>query len=209
MTAAVLTGAGRAVPATYEQDDVWQGFFATHYAGVRAAERIFRNTGVLRRHAVANPVDEDLSQWSTGARMQRYIAEALPLGKQAVAGALDAAGLAPGDIGYVNLHGTGTRANDAMEDAAVLAVCGEAVPCSSTKGFTGHTLGACGILEVLLAREAVAGGFIPGCLGVEQPDPAFRSRVATTNLDRPPRRVLKNAFGFGGTNCSLLLGSIA
>ncbi|MCU1618823.1 MAG: putative naringenin-chalcone synthase [Modestobacter sp.] len=99
MTAAVVTGAGHALPAAYEQDDVWHGFFAQHYAGVRAAERIFRNTGVQRRHAVANPVDEDLSQWGTGARMERYITEALPLGKQAVAGALDAAGLAPGDVG--------------------------------------------------------------------------------------------------------------
>ena len=99
MTAAVITGAGRALPATYEQDAVWEGFFAQHYAGVRSAERIFKATGVRTRHAVANPVDEDLSNWGTGARMERYVAEALPLGKQAVAGALDAAGLAPGDVG--------------------------------------------------------------------------------------------------------------
>ncbi|MCW2696197.1 MAG: putative naringenin-chalcone synthase [Modestobacter sp.] len=99
MTAAVLTGAGRALPATYSQDAVWDGFFAGHYAGVRAAERIFKGAGVRTRHAVANPVDEDLSSWGTGARMERYLTEALPLGKQAVAGALDAAGLAPGDVG--------------------------------------------------------------------------------------------------------------
>jgi len=99
VTAAVLTGAGRALPATYSQDEVWDGFFAGHYAGIRAAERIFKAAGVRTRHAVANPVDEDLSNWGTGARMQRYLTEALPLGKQAVAGALDAAGLAPGDVG--------------------------------------------------------------------------------------------------------------
>ncbi|SDY45359.1 Predicted naringenin-chalcone synthase [Modestobacter sp. DSM 44400] len=99
MTAAVITGAGRALPATYTQDSVWEGFFAQHYAGVRSAERIFKATGVRTRHAVANPVDEDLSNWGTGARMERYVTEALPLGKQAVAGALDAAGLAPGDVG--------------------------------------------------------------------------------------------------------------
>jgi predicted naringenin-chalcone synthase len=99
VTAAVLTGAGRALPATYSQDAVWDGFFAGHYAGVRAAERIFKGAGVRTRHAVANPVDEDLSSWGTGARMERYLTEALPLGKQAVAGALDAAGLAPGDVG--------------------------------------------------------------------------------------------------------------
>ncbi|MCU1607969.1 MAG: putative naringenin-chalcone synthase [Modestobacter sp.] len=99
MTAAVLTGAGRALPATYGQEAVWEGFFAEHYAGVRAAERIFKGAGVRTRHAVANPMDEDLSNWGTGARMERYLAEALPLGKQAVAGALDAAGLPAGDVG--------------------------------------------------------------------------------------------------------------
>jgi predicted naringenin-chalcone synthase len=99
MSAAVLTGAGSALPATIEQDAVWDGFFAAHYAGVRAARRIFAGAGVRRRHAVANPMDEDLSGWGTGARMARYVQEAQPLGKQAVAGALDAAGLAPGDVG--------------------------------------------------------------------------------------------------------------
>ncbi|MCA0145803.1 3-oxoacyl-[acyl-carrier-protein] synthase III C-terminal domain-containing protein [Blastococcus sp. LR1] len=99
MTAAVVTGAGAALPATLDQRAAWDGFFARHYEGVRAAERIFMGAGVQRRHAVANPMDEDLSGWGTGARMERYIQEALPLGKQAVAGALDAAGLAPGDVG--------------------------------------------------------------------------------------------------------------
>ncbi|WP_106281052.1 type III polyketide synthase [Geodermatophilus tzadiensis] len=99
MSAAVLTGAGAALPATLDQDAAWEGFFARHYAGVRAARRIWDGAGVRTRHAVANPVDEDLSRWSTGARMARYVQEALPLGKQAVAGALDDAGLAPGDVG--------------------------------------------------------------------------------------------------------------
>ncbi|KQS63936.1 type III polyketide synthase [Modestobacter sp. Leaf380] len=99
MTAAVITGAGHALPATYTQDDVWDGFFAEHYADLRSARRVFRGSGVTTRHAVANPVHEDLSQWGTGARMERYVNEALPLGKQAVASALDSAGLAPGDVG--------------------------------------------------------------------------------------------------------------
>ena len=99
MSAAVVTGAGSALPATIEQDAVWEGYFAQHYEGVRAARRIFAGAGVRRRHAVASPLDEDLSNWGTGARMERYVQEALPLGKQAVAGALDAAGLAPGDVG--------------------------------------------------------------------------------------------------------------
>ncbi|MCW2581733.1 MAG: Naringenin-chalcone synthase [Klenkia sp.] len=99
MTDAVLTGAGHALPAAYTQDDVWDGFFAEHYADLRSARRVFAGSGVRTRHAVANPVHEDLSQWGTGARMQRFITEALPLGKQAVASALDSAGLAPGDVG--------------------------------------------------------------------------------------------------------------
>ncbi|WNV75392.1 type III polyketide synthase [Geodermatophilus sp. DSM 44513] len=96
---AVLTGAGHALPTTLDQDAAWEGFFAGHYADVRAARRVFAGSGVRRRHTVANPLDEDISRWSTGARMQRYVQEALPLGKQAVAGALDDAGLAPGDVG--------------------------------------------------------------------------------------------------------------
>jgi predicted naringenin-chalcone synthase len=96
---AVLTGAGSALPTTIDQDEVWDGFFAGHYDGVRAARRVFAGSGVRRRHTVANPLDEDISGWSTGARMQRYVQEALPLGKQAVATALDDAGLAPGDVG--------------------------------------------------------------------------------------------------------------
>jgi alkylresorcinol/alkylpyrone synthase len=99
VSSAVLTGAGSALPATLDQDAAWDGFFARHYDGVRAARRIFAGSGVRRRHAVANPIDEDRSNWSTGARMARYVQESLPLGKQAVAGALDAAGLAPGDVG--------------------------------------------------------------------------------------------------------------
>jgi predicted naringenin-chalcone synthase len=99
VSTAVLTGAGSALPALIDQDAVWDGFFAQQYAGVRIARRIWAGAGVRTRHAVANPLDEDLSRWSTGARMVRYVEEALPLGKQAVAGALDAAGLAPGDVG--------------------------------------------------------------------------------------------------------------
>src|SRR4051794_9783103 len=99
VSAAVLTGAGAALPAPLDQDAVWDGFFAQHYIGVRAARRIFAGAGVRTRHAVANPLDEDVTGWGTGARMARFVEEALPLGKQAVAGALDAAGLAPGDVG--------------------------------------------------------------------------------------------------------------
>jgi len=122
--------------------------------------------------------------------------------------ALRCAGLSPQDIDWINLHGTGTRANDAMEDLAVSALFGDRVPCSSTKGWTGHTLGACGILEAVIAGQCMAGGFVAGCLGIDAPDPAFRAQVATATLDRPVRTVVSNSFGFGGINCSLVLGTL-
>ena len=137
-----------------------------------------------------------------------------PEGAGAVAamrGALRAAGLEAGAVDWVNLHGTGTRANDAMEDRAVCAVFGDEVACSSTKGWTGHTLGTCGILEALLIREAMAEGVVPGCLGIDAADPAFAADVVVASPREGLRRgavrtVVSNAFGFGGINCALVFG---
>ncbi len=125
---------------------------------------------------------------------------------RAMAEALNRAGLAPVDIDWVKLHGTGTRANDAMEDRAVHAIFGARPPVSSTKGWTGHTLGACGILETVMIGECFAAGLVAGCLGVTATDPEFRSRVITVNAAASLGHVVTNAFGFGGVNCSLLLG---
>ncbi|WP_432994944.1 type III polyketide synthase [Dactylosporangium sp. CA-233914] len=88
-------------PGQMSQDEVWDGYFRRHYDGPRRglAKRIFANSGVVTRHGAVNPLLEDASSWSTGERMHRYLAEALPLGKDAVAGALDAAGLRPDEIG--------------------------------------------------------------------------------------------------------------
>jgi 3-oxoacyl-[acyl-carrier-protein] synthase-1 len=122
----------------------------------------------------------------------------------AMRAALEAAGEVPVD--YVNLHGTGTRANDAMEGNAVRVLFGNGVPCSSTKGWTGHTLGASGALEAVIAAICVSDGLVPGCLGVEAPDPAFGVDVAVENRAIPVRRVLSNSFGFGGSNCALVIG---
>jgi 3-oxoacyl-[acyl-carrier-protein] synthase-1 len=135
-----------------------------------------------------------------------------PHGAGAIAAMRDAlatAGATPGDIDYVNLHGTGTRANDAMEDTAVFGVFGDTVPCSSTKGWTGHTLGASGIVEAMIAALCIRNEFVPGCLGVTELDPNFRSRVLVRNTASRVRRVMSNAFGFGGINCSLLFGDLA
>ena len=125
---------------------------------------------------------------------------------RAMSEALDRAGLKPSAVDWVKLHGTGTRANDAMEDRAVHAVFGAGVPVSSTKGWTGHTLGACGILETVMIGGCLAEGLVAGCLGVDQVDPEFRSNVVIANQAAPLQHVITNSFGFGGVNCSLLLG---
>jgi 3-oxoacyl-[acyl-carrier-protein] synthase-1 len=125
----------------------------------------------------------------------------------AMRAALANAGLAPGDIGYINLHGTATPSNDAAEDRAVAAVFGTEVPCSSTKGATGHTLGAAGGVEAAISLLALRHGFLPGGLNLRTPDPALRIDYLRENRDAPDlRAVLSNSFGFGGTNASLVLG---
>ena len=100
MTSAHVAGLGTALPGPpLRQHDLWTARFAEHFAGDRTAERIFLGAGVATRHAAVNPVVEDASGWSTGARMRRYLVEALPLGKDAVAAALADAGLAAEDVG--------------------------------------------------------------------------------------------------------------
>jgi 3-oxoacyl-[acyl-carrier-protein] synthase-1 len=129
------------------------------------------------------------------------------LGAQlAMRSALASAGLMPQDIDYINLHGTGTRANDETEGKAVHAVFGERVPCSSTKGWTGHTLGACGALDAVICLLAIRHGFLPGSANTADVDPAIRVRYLVENANTAADVVMSNAFGFGGTNCSLVLG---
>ncbi|MGA9162820.1 MAG: beta-ketoacyl-[acyl-carrier-protein] synthase family protein [Thiobacillus sp.] len=126
--------------------------------------------------------------------------------RMAMAAALKAAGLQPADIDYINLHGTATPSNDAAEGHAVVTLFGNQVPCSSTKGATGHTLGAAGGLEAIISALALQHGFLPGGVNTRCVDPDIPVQYLTANLERAPRRVLSNAFGFGGTNCSLVLG---
>ena len=120
--------------------------------------------------------------------------------------ALERAGLMPSDIDYINLHGTATKANDTVEDKAVHAVFGRRTAVSSTKGWTGHTLGAAGITEALVAALCLKQGFVPGTLNCQRVDPSLRSRILLESEVRPVGRVLSNIFGFGGNNCSLVLG---
>ncbi len=177
------------------------------------AERTGISIGEAAGFALLEPGDGPLHLLGAGATSDGYhMSSPHPQGAGAIGAmqaALRSAGLEAADVDYVNLHGTATRANDAMEDAAVTAVFGPGMACSSTKGWSGHTLGACGILGTVIAGLAMEHGFLPGCLGLRTPDPAFRSRVLARTEHRRVRRVAINAFGFGGINCTLLLGAAA
>lgn len=120
--------------------------------------------------------------------------------------ALARADATPEQVDYINLHGTATPLNDAAEDRAVLRVFGSETPCSSTKGWTGHTLGAAGITEAIIVSLCLEHGLIPGTLNTRRRDPKLGAGVVLDNQERPLRLALSNSFGFGGTNCSLLFG---
>jgi 3-oxoacyl-[acyl-carrier-protein] synthase I len=127
----------------------------------------------------------------------------------AIQAALHDAGLTPGDIDYINLHGTGTKANDAAEDKAVLTTFGGDTPCSSTKGATGHLLGAAGITEAIISALCIQHGFMPGGLNTGHIDPALKSAYLLKNKQQNLNFVLSNSLGFGGSNCSLVLGRMS
>jgi 3-oxoacyl-[acyl-carrier-protein] synthase-1 len=118
--------------------------------------------------------------------------------------ALSAAGLTPSDIDYINLHGTATPSNDAAEGKAVAALFGAGTPCSSTKGATGHTLGAAGGLEAVICALALRHGLLPAGANTTALDPALPLDYLLENREQPVRHALSNSFGFGGTNCSLV-----
>jgi len=126
--------------------------------------------------------------------------------RSAMQRALADARLAPEDVDYINLHGTGTPSNDSAESCAVTALFGTATPCSSTKGATGHALGAAGALEAVICALALKVGLMPGGLNLRQRDPKLALNYLTGNQHAPLRHVLSNSFGFGGANCALLLG---
>ena len=129
-------------------------------------------------------------------------------------GALDDAGITAADVGYVNLHGTATALNDAMESQAMLEVFGLDTLCGSTKPFTGHTLGAAGAVEAgicWLMLEADGDELLPVNVwdGVRDPElPAINLVSANSSLNSPLSYVLSNTFAFGGNNISLILGRV-
>jgi len=124
--------------------------------------------------------------------------------------ALASAGLLPDQVDYINLHGTATPSNDAAEGKAVAAVFGaHTLPCSSTKGATGHTLGAAGGIEAVISALALRHGFMPGGVNTDCVDPGLPVNYLLKNREQALTHVLSNSFGFGGTNCSLVFGRAA
>jgi 3-oxoacyl-[acyl-carrier-protein] synthase-1 len=128
---------------------------------------------------------------------------------RAMQAALAHAGLQPEEIDYINLHGTATPSNDRAEDRAISRVFGATTPCSSTKGWTGHTLGAAGITEAIIAMQCIEHGFMPASLNTQHLDAAFGSNILLQGREAGVKRVLSNSFGFGGSNCTLIFGGAA
>lgn len=120
--------------------------------------------------------------------------------------ALVSANLAPKDIDYINLHGTATKPGDVSEDIAVTGLFGTDTPCSSTKGQTGHALGAAGIIEAIISSLSIRHGLLPGSPNTQDLDTSLRSRYIVKSQKARVDRVMSNSFGFGGINCSLILG---
>ena len=124
----------------------------------------------------------------------------------AIRRALRDAGLQPGDVDYVNAHGTGTPVGDRAEALAVSSVLGD-VPVSSFKGAIGHTIAAAGAVELALALACFEAGELPGTVGLREQDPECRANILVGNVKRAPKVILSNSFGFGGQNCCVAVGA--
>jgi 3-oxoacyl-[acyl-carrier-protein] synthase-1 len=127
--------------------------------------------------------------------------------RMAMEHAIEEAGCSAASIDHVNAHGTGTRLNDVSESAAIEAILGREVPVTSTKGYTGHLLGAAGATEAVMAVMSVMQGWIPASLRAGPIDEKITIRVNETRLDGPVARVLSNSFAFGGNNISVVIGA--
>ena len=159
---AVIGGIGVAQPPSLSQAQLWEGFFSAHYAGVARglAKRIFEHSGVDTRHAVINPLVEDPSGWPTGLRMQRYLVEALPLGKDAVSAALDRAGVAASEVGMLVVCSCTGYVTPGLD---ILLARDLGLPPDARRVFVGHmgcyaALPGLGVAARLRGAQRSAGG---------------------------------------------------
>jgi 3-oxoacyl-[acyl-carrier-protein] synthase I len=127
----------------------------------------------------------------------------------ALQAALARSQLAPGDIDYINLHGTASQKNDEVEARLVAELFPARTFASSTKGWTGHTLGAAGIVEAAISLLAIEHGLLPGILNSQTLDPVCGPQIRRDNEERATRTALSFSFGFGGSNCVLAFGRAA
>jgi len=141
-----------------------------------------------------------------------HMTQPRPDGREAVRAmrqALDEGDCRPGDVEWINAHGSSTPLNDATEARAIREVFGEhtdRLPVSGSKGWHAHALGASGAIETAIICMTIERGWIHPTLNCGNPDPAGELlHVPADGLDRRPRAVLKNSFGFGGCNATLLL----
>ncbi|MBN8748346.1 3-oxoacyl-[acyl-carrier-protein] synthase 2 [Xylophilus ampelinus] len=126
--------------------------------------------------------------------------------ERALNDALARAGLAPDAIDYINMHGTASAKNDEVEAALVARRFPARTHASSTKGFTGHTLGAAGIVEAVISLLALETGLMPGTVNSVTPDPVCGPQIRLQPARGEVRHALSNSFGFGGNNCALIFG---
>jgi 3-oxoacyl-[acyl-carrier-protein] synthase-1 len=165
---------------------------------------------ILLERAPTNPTAGQVLLLGAGESSDAYhMSSPHPEGQgaqAAMAQAMQRAGVSAAEIDYINCHGTATPSNDAAEGRAIATLFGATIPCSSTKGATGHTLGAAGGVEAVICALALQNGLIPGSAGTRQLDPALAIDYVLSSRQQTLRRVLSNSFGFGGSNCSLLFG---
>jgi 3-oxoacyl-(acyl-carrier-protein) synthase len=119
--------------------------------------------------------------------------------------ALVLAGIEPREVDYVNAHGTGTAQNDVAESRAISSTLPAGVPVSSTKGMTGHLLGACGATEAIFTALAVQHGELPPNAGAPPVDASLGLDVVLEPTPRRVRVAMSNAFAFGGSNAAVVI----
>jgi len=124
----------------------------------------------------------------------------------AMQAAIGRSGLSFADIDYINMHGTGTRSNDDIEGRVCAKLFPQTTSASSTKGWTGHTLGAAGITEAIIAFDTLLTDTLPATLNTVDPEPMIAANLLLKNKQTRVDTVMSNSFGFGGNNCSLIFG---
>ena len=181
------------------------------------AERDGINIGEAAGYAVLEKDHQDAQHYLLGVGESSdawHMSSPHPEGAgavQAMQQALGRAGLMPSQIDYINLHGTATPANDLAEDRAMMTVFGDKNPCSSSKGFTGHTLGAAGIVGAVFSCITIEENLLPVSLNTRRVDDRIQSNIVLDSASVKKSQVdivMSNSFGFGGSNASLIIGRL-